>query len=86
MMRRRPRPPVGWIVTASVLGYYVLRAALGAGIITALTVVALHPSGAVWIPLFITLTGMLGLLDLRHNAPQWFAWLRGRLPQRPESN
>ncbi len=82
MVRRRPRPPVGWIVTVGVLGYYVMRAVLGAGILTALIVVVVHLSGAVWILLFIALIVVLGLFDLRYNAPQWFAWLCGRLPQR----
>lgn len=78
----RPRPPVGWLVAGGVVGWFLLRGLFGAGVLTAAVVAVVHPATPVWVVLFVVLTVALGLLDLRRGAPQWFAWLRGRSPQR----
>jgi hypothetical protein len=79
----RPRPPVGWLVAGGVLGSYLLRGAGAAGVLTAIVIVVVSPATLVSIVLFVVLTVGLGLLDLRRDAPQWFAWLRGRSPRSP---
>jgi sulfite exporter TauE/SafE len=80
LWRARARPPAGWIVAVGVLASFALRGAFLGGIATALTVVALHPSATVSIVFFLILMVALGLVELRRNAPQWFAWLLGRMP------
>jgi hypothetical protein len=86
MVRRRPRPPVGWLVAAAVLGWYAIPSVLAAGILTALVAAVFQPSELVWMTLFVTLSVAFALLGLRQYAPQWYAWLLGRLPHRPYSN
>ena len=86
MVRRRPRPPVGWLVAVAVLGWYAIPSVLTAGILTALVVAVFQPSELVWMTLFLTLSVAFVLLGLRQYAPQWYAWLLGRLPHRPYSS
>ena len=81
-MRPYSRPPIGWLATIGVFAWYGFVAVVGAGIFTALLVAALRPPAAVWIPAWIVLALALGALNLHHDAPQWFAWVRGRDPRR----
>lgn len=77
-MISRSRPSVGWLVTVGVLANFIFRGVVAAGISTALIVAVIHPPTAVWIVLLIALTIAVSLIELRREAPQWFAWLVGR--------
>jgi len=84
MLRRPSRPPVGWLVAISVVGCYVFVAVLAAGFLTAAVVAILQPAKPIWIALLIALSLTFTLVGLRQYSPQWYAWLRGRTPHRPE--
>lgn len=84
-MTFRSRPSVGWFVAIGVLANFVFRGVVAAGIITALIVVVIHPPTAVWIVLLIALTIAVSLIELRREAPQWFAWLVGRAAHSQDS-
>jgi hypothetical protein len=80
-MTRRRRPPVRPVHVVYALGWVGVRAVLAAGVITALLVVALHPSAAVWVPAWIALTAAWTVLDFHQTLPEWFVWFRGRPPK-----
>jgi hypothetical protein len=82
-MQVRRYPPVGLQVIL-VLAYVSLPAVTGAGVITALLVVALQPSAAIWVPVFVLLSVIAAVLIMREFAPWWYAWFRGRPFQRRE--
>jgi uncharacterized membrane protein AbrB (regulator of aidB expression) len=71
------RPPVRVSAVVYLLGWVLFRAVFAAGILTALIVAAFRPPAAVLIPTLIVLIGIVGVLDLRHSMPEWFAWLGG---------
>ena len=81
----RSRPPVGWIVAVGVLANFLFRGVVAAGISTALIVEFIHPPRPVWIFFLIALTIAVSLIELRREAPQWFAWLVARAARSHDS-
>jgi hypothetical protein len=75
---------VGWLVAISVVSCYAFVAVLGAGLLTAAVVAVLQPAEPIWVALLVALSLTFMLLGVRQYSPQWYAWLRGRAPQRPD--
>lgn len=86
MVRPPSRPPVGWLVAVAVLAQFTVLGVIAASVATALIVVVVMPSEPVWITLLVVMSLTCTAVSLRRFAPQWYAWLLGRLSQRPRSN
>jgi hypothetical protein len=82
MSRSRQRP----VVVATVLGWVAIRAVMVAGVFTAILATAVHAAAPICIAALVVLTLLIGAIDMRESAPDWFAWFRGRPPQSPGSN
>lgn len=70
---------------AQVLGWVGYRGVVSASVLTALLVATTHPTAMIWVPVWVLLTALLAMLDMWQTLPSWFAWFRGRPPQRQRS-